>query len=78
MADPYVLDIPAVVGNIDESIANLTALRAELTANPKPTYSVHGHNYDWVGMYKYISGEIEALLKQRNQVAPWEIVSIAR
>ncbi len=77
-ATPYQLNLPTVVGNIDQTIANLMAVRAEISASPKPSYSLHGHSYSWVEMYKYISSEIENLLRQRNQVAPWDIISVAR
>jgi len=75
---PYVLNLPVVIGNVAQTLANLTALRAEITASPKPSYRVHGHDYDWVGMYKYISAEIDDCTLELSRLQPFEIVSVGR
>lgn len=78
MTTPYELDLPTVVGDLNQTLANLIALRAEVSASPKPTYSVHGHTFQWVEFYKWLSAEIENVTRQINQAAPWEIISAAR
>jgi hypothetical protein len=79
MADtPYEINLPVVAGNVAQTIANLTALRAEISANPKPSYSVHGHAFDFVELYKFIGDEIDRAIRQLNQLQPYEFVSIAR
>lgn len=78
MTTPYVINVPTVAGNVAQTLANLTALRLEIMANPRPKYSVDGHSYDWVGFYKFISDEINTCMKQLGQLEPFEIVSIAR
>jgi hypothetical protein len=74
----YTLDIATVQGDVAQTLANLTALRAEILANPKPDYDVHGHHFNWVGMYKFLSDEITACMKQLSQLQPFEEVGIAR
>lgn len=76
MADPYVIDWPAVAGNVAQTIANLTALQTELMTNPKPSYNVHGHQHDWAGLYKLISDQIDASMRQLSRMEPFEEVSI--
>jgi hypothetical protein len=79
MADtPYEIDIPVVAGNVARTLANLTALRAEIMASPKPSYNVHGHQYDWVGFYQFLSLEIDNCMKQLGRFQPFEFVSAAR
>ena len=78
MADPYVIDMPTVVGNLQLTLANLIALRAEILATPKPAYRCHSHDFDWVGMYKFISAEIDQVMRQISRAQPFECVSIAR
>jgi hypothetical protein len=78
MATPYVIDWPAVVGNVSQTLANLTALRAEISAAPKPSYRVHGHDFLWVEFYKYLSEEIDNCMRQLSRMQPFEQVSIGR
>ncbi len=78
MATPYVIDWPAVVGNVQQTLANLTALRADITSAPKPEYSVHGHTYKWTEFYQYISTEIDQCMRQLSRLQPFEIISVAR
>jgi hypothetical protein len=79
MADtPYVLDLPVVVGNINQTLANLVALRLDVLSNPKPEYDVHGHHYKWVDFYKFLGEEINNLIKQSSKLQPFEIISMAR
>lgn len=78
MTTPYELDLPTVAGDLNQTLANLIALRVEVLANPKPDYSVHGHAFKWVEFYKFISDEIKEVARQINQLQPWEIISAAR
>ena len=79
MADaPYVLDLPTVVGNVAQTFANLVALRAEILANPRPQYSIHGEAKNWPALYKFLNDGISDLQKQLCQLQPYEFVSVAR
>jgi hypothetical protein len=74
----FVLDLPIVVGNTKQTWQNLIALRLELMANPKPKYAVHGHAYDWPGLYAVITKMIDDLQRQLCQLEQYEFVGIGR
>jgi len=74
MADATVLDLPIVQGNLMATWQNLIALRLEVMANPKPKYSVHGHAYDWPGLYKLLSDMITDVQRQLCSVEQYEYV----
>ena len=78
MADPYELDLPVVVGNLKQTLANLIALQTELSTLPKPNYRVHGHDFSWVEMYDFIQRQIDLTTRQISRMEPFEFVSIAR
>lgn len=75
---PYVLDIDLSAGYTAQTLINLQSVLADISVNPKPKYSVHGHSYDWPGLYAWLSGEIEKCIRRLNQLQPYEFVSIAR
>lgn len=76
--EPYVIDWEVVAGNVAQTLANLTAVRAQISANPKPRYSVHGHSYDWPDLYRYLGREIDHCITQLARLQPFEIVSMGR
>ena len=78
MADPYVLDIPTVVGNVAQTFANLVALRMDILANPRPRYNLHGEFFSWPELYAFLDKSIGDMQKQLSQLQPFEIVSVAR
>ena len=78
MADPYVLDLPVVIGNVAQTFANLVALRLDILDNPRPAYDLHGEKYSWPELYKFINQQITDLQKQLCQLEPWEVVSVGR
>ncbi len=61
--------------SLNSLLAQLTALYAQITLSPKPTYSVHGHNYAWGEYLAILGAQIEQLTKIRAQQNPFEIVS---
>jgi hypothetical protein len=78
VAEPYVLDVPTVVGNVAQTFANLVALRLDILANPRPLYNIHGESMDWPKLYAFLNTAIADLQKQLVQLQPWEAISIAR
>ena len=78
MADPYVLDMPTVVGDLNQTLVNLIKLRAEISAAPKPSYSIHGHAMSWVEFNKYLGTEIDQTTRQISRMQPFEFVSMGR
>jgi hypothetical protein len=75
MTTPYVIDWPVVVGNVSLTLANLTALRNDIMANPRPSYSVHGHAFQFNEFYRMLTEQIDGCMKQLAQLAPFQIVS---
>lgn len=47
--------------NLSTSRANLAARLAEITANPKPSYTEGGEQYDWLGYQQFLLDGIERL-----------------
>jgi hypothetical protein len=78
VAEPYVLDVPTVVGNVAQTFANLVALRLDILNNPRPSYNLHGESMDWPKLYAFLNTAIADLQKQLSQLEPWEAISIAR
>lgn len=66
---------------VDDLIATRDALVAQrlavIQAGPKPSYSVHGHQYDWTAYLRYLGEEITTINKQIAQSQPFEFISQA-
>jgi len=60
---------------LDVLIAQITVRLAEITAQPKPSYSVEGHSYSWQQYFDSLVAKREELMKQRAQEQPFEIVT---
>jgi hypothetical protein len=53
------------VENLTTARDNYAAILAEISATPKPTYSVHGHSYSWTEYQRFLMdkmGELNALI----------------
>ena len=50
-------------------------LAAQITLNPNPTYTVHGHNYQKGEYLEILGRQIEQFTKLHAQAHPFEIVS---
>jgi hypothetical protein len=64
--------------NLTTARDNLSIRLAEISANPKPDYSVNGQSFSWLAYYNYLLQqikEIDDLLVSRE--APYEIHSAA-
>jgi hypothetical protein len=53
----------------------LTALYAQITLQPKPTYNVEGNHYRWTEYQELLGRQIEQLTKLLARAYPFEIVS---
>ena len=78
MADPYVLDIPAMTGDVAATLAQLWALRREITVTPRPNYRVHGHDFAWQDLLDWLNRAIAQCQQELVYLSPYEIVSVAR
>jgi len=54
---------------------NLAAKLAEVSANPKPSYSIDGQSVSWVEYYKFLADQIARLNAQINMGEPFEELS---
>jgi len=76
---PYVIDLPAMTGDIDQTLASLISLRLNIIqAGPKPDYDIHGHRMNFKGLMQWFNDAIEALRKESLANHPYESVSVAR
>jgi hypothetical protein len=66
----------------DDLMATRDALVAQrlavIKAGSKPSYKVHGHEYDWTAYLRYLDEAITTVNKQIAQSEPFEFVSRAR
>lgn len=61
--------------NLETTLSNLIRVRAEASADPKPSYTVNGQQFDWVGYYKWLSEEIDKVQAQIATIdGPYEVV----
>ena len=76
---PYVLDLPAMTGDVAQSLVSLRSLRLSIIQmGPKPDYDVHGHRYNFKGLMEWFDAAIKALTQELIAMAPYEVVSRAR
>jgi hypothetical protein len=76
---PYVLDIPDMTGDVNQTLATLRGLRLTIIqAGPKPNYNIHGESMSWEGLMRWFDMAIMQCQKEAVQLQPFEIVSIAR
>jgi len=62
--------------NLDTAIDNIAARLAEMSANPKPNYSLDGESYSWSELFSMLSTKMEGLEKARQRAdGPFEIRS---
>jgi hypothetical protein len=68
MASQYVM--------IDTAITNLTAKLAELSADPKPSYSVDGQTFSHTEYFKMLTDSLESLITTRRRLqGPYQLMT---
>ena len=76
---PYVVQWPAMAGDVYQSIASLRSLRLSLIQiGLKPSYSVHGHQFSWTQLNQFINDCIEAMTKEARNLECFEFISAVR
>lgn len=63
----------AYIDDLTTARDNFAAQLAEISASPKPTYSVDGQQVSWTEHYKFISEQIDKLNLQIAAASPFEI-----
>ncbi len=67
------------VQNIDTAIANCAAQLADVTANPKPTYTAGGRTFNWTEYLKFLTDSMMALQVAKQAAGgPFVVRSIGR
>lgn len=61
--------------NLTTARDNLAAKLAEVSADPKPTYSIDGQSFSWVEYYKFLTDSVDALNLQISGGEPFEEVT---
>jgi hypothetical protein len=54
---------PSVLTNLQAAKANVAAILAQITADPKPSYSIDGQSVSWESYFSMLTGKLEALNK---------------
>ena len=68
----------AAVDNINTAILNVTALIAQITANPQPSYSLDGQSVSWSEYLSLLIEKLEALQEASIYLSgPYQIVTAA-
>lgn len=53
----------AVIDDLETAKANIAALLASITANPKPDYSVDGKSVSWATYFRTLTEQLDAINK---------------
>lgn len=62
----------AVIDSLNTAKANYAALLAQISANPRPTYTVGQQTFSWMEFQKFIMEQIKAINEQINVENPFE------
>jgi hypothetical protein len=66
--------VPTNAQNLDAAISNITALLAQLTATPKPAYTIDGVSYSWESYFAMLTGQLAELRRQRQvEDGAWQL-----
>lgn len=65
---PFVVNFPAMTGDIAQSIASLRSLRLSLIQlGPRPNFVLHGQDFKFKDLMEYIDVSIMSLAKELTQ-----------
>lgn len=79
MAEPYVLDVPAMTGDVAQTLRELVVLRLKVVqAGPRPNYSVHGESMQLGDLMRWFDDAINVCHAQLAAMQPCEIYSVMR
>lgn len=60
--------------NLATARDNFAAKLAEISASPKPSYSIDGQSVSWTEYYKFLSDQVDKVNEQINSGEPFEEV----
>lgn len=61
--------MPSAAESLDTAISNIAALIVEITANPKPNYSVDGQLVSWGDYLDTLTTKLASLQRTRQMAA---------
>lgn len=65
--------------NIDTAIANYAAILADVSANPKPTYTAGGRTFDWKSYQEFLIDAMDRLqAAKQNTGGPFIVRGVGR
>jgi hypothetical protein len=67
--------MPTILENIQTARENIAATLADITANPKPTYSVDGLSVSWADYFKMLTELDKSLRDAETMEDPYIIQS---
>ena len=69
--------MPTAAQNVQTAIDNVAAQLVEITANPKPTYSIDGQSVSWTEHYRALLQTFKDLVALQQMIGgPFEVRSI--
>ena len=71
--------MPSAFDNVQAAIDNISLQIREITANPKPDYSVNGQSVSWSGYLDMLTRQLDSLQKAaQNLGGPFQRISRMR
>jgi len=71
--------MPTPAENIGAAIENIASQIRDITANPKPDYSVNGQSVSWSSYLDMLTRQLDALQKaQQNLAGPYQRITRMR
>jgi hypothetical protein len=67
----------SMVDDLNQTLENLVAVRLEISRNPKPSYTVGPHTFEWTEYMKWLGDEIGRVRKELAQMDPVEEIGVA-
>jgi hypothetical protein len=69
---------PTVVPNLNLAVANFAAQIAEMSANPRPSYTVGDQSFDWTQYLEYLTRNMKAVQQLIQSLSPFQNMSVVR
>lgn len=71
--------MPTRAENLETVLDNLAQQLADISANPKPSYSVGGQSVSWTEYFRMLTEQMKAVREQIQQEgAPFQVVHQGR
>lgn len=68
--------MPTAAENVATAIDNIASQLVDMTANPKPSYSIGSRSVSWTEHFRSLTDQLRALNELQQQLDPFEYRSI--